>query len=200
VSNSSILIDISPVPNPRQLNNTLDNFFKRFINTQNNSLAQTNYDPEWPSPCQQSEPFKNSKHANCIHWLPIQRKSNSDLDGLEKALEIDLHPALKTFFTRYWSEQIDCIFQQGNLSLLFLWSDKDMERLIKNQIGHALNKIRNKQTLTFFIACTDSDYMISIDNQSGQVVLERSGYPIEKILSSDLNSFLNELEYGRLSI
>ncbi len=197
MSNSNNPIDSSPAPTPKQLNTTLDNFFNRFLNTQNNSLAKTNYDPEWPSPCQQGEPFSNSKY---IHWQPIQRAENNDLEGLEKALELDLHPALKTFFTRYWSEQIDCIFQQGNLSLLFLWSDKDRDRLIKNQIGHALNKIRNQQTLTFFIACTDSDYIISIDNQSGQVVLERSGYPIEKILSSNLNSFLNELEYGRLSI
>lgn len=73
-----------------------------------------------------------------------------------------------------------------------------MQRLIENQLGHALNKLRNKQSLTFFIACTDADYIISIENQSGQVVLERPGYAIEKVLAVSLTDFLDELEYGRI--
>ena len=73
-----------------------------------------------------------------------------------------------------------------------------MQRLIENQLGHVLNKIRNKQELTFFIACTDSDYIISIANESGQVVLERPGYGVEKVLAMSLTDFLDELEYGKL--
>jgi len=82
---------------------------------------------------------------------------------------------------------------------IYCWNQVDMDRLIENQIGHALGKLRNKQTLTFFIACTDSDYIISINNESGEVVLERPGYPIEKILAPNLIQFIDELEYGRLS-
>ncbi|WP_281400949.1 SecY-interacting protein Syd [sulfur-oxidizing endosymbiont of Gigantopelta aegis] len=119
------------------------------------------------------------------------------MGGLEKALDTEIRPEIKLFFSHYWSDQIDTIFQQGNLTLLFVWNSADMDRLIENQIGHALGKLRNKQTLTFFIACTDSDYMISVENDSGQVVLERPGYPVEKVLASDLNQFINELDYGK---
>lgn len=183
-------------------NNSLDNFFKRFINiteAESGKLPITEYDSQWPSECQIGEQFLSEEMLPCIHWQPVLREQNTDLSGLEKALEIDLHPDIQSFFTRYWSDQIDTIFQQGNLTLMFVWNEADMERLIENQLGHALNKLRNKQTLTFFIACTDSDYIISVENESGQVVLERPGYPVEKVLATNLNCFLNELDYGRLS-
>lgn len=192
----------SSFSNSKKFNNCLDNFFKRFINTINTDsgkLPITKHETDWPSLCQQGDAFLSEQMIDCIHWQPIQREQNNDLSGLEKALDIELHPDIQSFFSRYWSEQIETIFQQGNLTLLFVWNQADMNRLIENQIGHALNKLRNKQTLTFFIACTDSDYIISVENNSGQVVLERPGYPVEKILTPDLTQFINELEYGRLS-
>ena len=182
--------------------NSLDNFFKRYLNTiaaKTGQLPTTEHDPDWPSPCQQGELFMSEQMLASIYWNPLQRAENNDLSSLEQALEITLNPDIKSYFTRYWSEQVDAIFQQGNLTLMFIWNDMDMERLIKNQIGHALNKIRNKQTLTFFIACTDSDYIISVENDSGNVVLERPGYAAEKILANNLSEFIDQLEYGRLS-
>jgi len=182
--------------------NCLDNFFKRFINTINNEtghLPVTTNEPDWPSSCQQGHSFLTDTMIDSIHWQPILREDNTDLAGLEKALEISLRPELKIFFSRYWSEQIDSNFQQGNLSLLFIWNKADMDRLIENQIGHALNKSRNKQSLTFFIACTDSDYIISLEHDSGHIVLERPGYAAEKVLADNLSDFINELEYGQLS-
>jgi len=186
--------------------NSLDNFFKRFVNIielETGQLPTTEHDPDWPSSCQQGDLFLSEEMLPSIHWKPIQRdpvlNPEQDLSGLEKALEIKLHPDLKTFFTSYWSDQIDAIFQQGNLTLMFVWNEADMKRLIENQIGHAFNKLRNKQTLTFFIACTDSDYIISLENDTGQIVLERPGYPVEKVLAGSLKEFMDEVEYGKLS-
>jgi SecY interacting protein Syd len=182
--------------------NSLDNFFKRFINVTEAStgkLPVTEYHSDWPSPCQVDEQFLSEQMIASIYWQPIQREDNTDLSGLSRALDVDIHPSITTFFTRYWSEQIDAIFEQGNLTLMFVWNETDMKRLIENQIGHALTKLRNRQTLTFFIACTDSDYIISVENDSGRVVLERPGYPVEKILATTLNDFINELDYGRLT-
>jgi len=188
--------------NINKFDNCLDNFFKRFINTINadtGELPITRHESDWPSPCQQGKAFLSEEMLDSIHWQPIKREQNNDLSGLEKALDIELRQDIQSFFSRYWSEQIETIFQQGNLTLLFVCNKADMDRLIENQIGHALSKLRNKQTLTFFIACTDSDYIISVENDSGQVVLERPGYPVEKILAPDLTHFINELEYGKLS-
>ena len=182
--------------------NCLDNFFKRFINTlfsETGQLPITTHEADWSSLCHQGKPFLSEQMIDSIHWQPVIREDNYDLSGLEAALEITLHQDIKLFFSHYWSEQIDTIFQQGNLTLLFVCNEDDMKRLIENQIGHAFTKIRNKQSLTFFIACTDSDYIISVENDSGQVVLERPGYPAEKILSPNLTEFINELEYGQLT-
>lgn len=182
--------------------NCLDNFFKRLLNTiqaETGHLPVCVNEPEWPSPCQQGEAFLSEEMIDSIYWQPVLREANHDLSGLEKALEITLNPDLVVFFTRYWSAQVDAVYQQGNLTLLLVWNTADMKRLIENQIGHALNKLRNKQTLTFFIACTDSDYIISVENDTGQVVLERPGYPVEKILAANLEQFIDELEYGQLS-
>lgn len=185
-----------------KFNNSLDNFFKRFINTANaetGHLPTTMHNPDWPSPCHQGNSFLCEEMIDSIYWQPVQRDKNTDLAGLEHALDIELRQEIQSFFSCYWSEQIEAIFQQGNLTLLFVCNEADMKRLVENQIGHALSKLRNKQTLTFFIACTDSDYIISVENESGQVVLERPGYPIEKVLAANLTEFINELEYGRLS-
>lgn len=197
--------DIKKINSSREVNkfnNCLDNFFKRFINTiyaQTGDNPVTRHESDWPSTCQQGVAFLSEQMVDSIYWQPVQREQNNDLSGLEKALDIEIRQDIKSFFCRYWSEQIETIFQQGNLTLLFVWNKADMDRLIENQIGHALGKLRNKQTLTFFIACTDSDYIISVENDSGQVVLERPGYPAERILAPDLTQFLNELEYGKLS-
>ncbi len=186
----------------RKTHNYLDNFFKRFVNTveaETGQLPITSNEPDWPSTCQQGESFLSEEMQDSIHWLPVERKKNTALSSLEKALDTPIHPDVQAIFCHYWSEQIEAIFQEGNLLLLFVWNQADMDRLIENQIGHALGKLRNKQTLTFFIACTDSDYIISINNESGEIVLERPGYPIEKILAPNLIQFIDELEYGRLS-
>lgn len=184
--------------------NSLDNFFKRSLNiieTQTGSLPIIEYNDNWISPCHEGKAFLSEGMQHIIHWQPKKRAANNDLSGLEEALETKLHPDIQVFYTRYWSEQMEATFlsvdnpeEKGSLTLMFVCNDDDMERLIKNQIGHSLNKIRNKQSLTLFIACTDSDYIISIENDSGHVVLERPGYPIEKILADNLKDFLDQLD------
>ncbi len=185
-----------------RFNNSLDNFFKRFINTANaetGELPVAPHEPDWPSPCHRGKAFLSEEMLDSIHWQPMQREVNTDLSGLSHALDIEVRQEIQSFYCQYWSEQVDAIFQQGNLTLLFVCNETDMERLIKNQLGHALSKLRNKQPLSFFIACTDSDYIISVEQGSGQVILERPGYPAERILAPNLTQFIDELEYGKLS-
>ena len=186
------------------LNNSLDNFFKRSFNiiaAETGDLPIIEYHDDWPSSCHEGKAFLSEEMVHSIHWQAKKRTANNDLSGLEEALDTPLHPDIKTFFTSYWAEQMDVTYlsaehpeEQGQLTLMFVCNEEDMERLIKNQIGHSLNKIRNKQTLTFFIACTGSDYIISINNESGEVVVERPGYAIEKILAHSLKEFIDQLD------
>jgi SecY interacting protein Syd len=188
--------------NRSSLENCLDNFFKRFVNetyARTSRQPVTLYEPDWPSRCQQGEIFLSEQMESSIYWLPQLRDDNNDLSGIEAALETPVHPDLKVFFTRYWSEQLETHFDNGNLTLMFLWNAEDVNRLIKNQLGHALNKLRNRQPLTFFIACTDSEYIISLENDTGKILVERPGYPPDKVLADNLYDFIEALEYGHLS-
>jgi SecY interacting protein Syd len=80
------------------------------------------------------------------------------------------------------------------LSLLFAWNKDDFERLQENLIGHILMKRRLKQEETVFFAVTDEeDMIISVDNASGSVWVERVGCKPHKQLSDSLAQFISQL-------
>ncbi len=185
----------------QQLIHRINNFFKKYINltaAETGTLPSTEHNPDWLSPCLQSDRADPGQHQQIVHWQPVRRELNNDLEGIEQALEIKLHPDIKTFFTSFWSDHVDAVFQNGNLTLLFIWNDEDMQALIKNQLGHVLDKRRNRLDASFFIACTDSDFIISIENTTGHIVLERPGSRPEKILAGSLTEFFDQLEPGKL--
>ena len=83
----------------------------------------------------------------------------------------------------------------GNLQLLLPWNQDDMVRLQQNLVGHVLMKRRLDQPETLFFAVTDEeDFILSVDNQSGEVVLEQVGLLPQEVLAPDLASFLASLE------
>ena len=76
-----------------------------------------------------------------------------------------------------------------------IWNDDDAERLQQNLIGHVLMKRQLKQPETLFFALTDEeDFIVSVDNASGQVVLEQVGKPAQQVLAQDLAEFLATLQ------
>ena len=185
----------------QHLINSIENFYKKFINlteSQTGSLPRVEFNPRWNSPCLKGNSLKPDMQKT-VCWQPLKREENNDLAGIETALDIQLHPDIKIFFCTFWSDHINANFQHGNLTLLFVWNSEDMENLIKNQLGHALDKKRNHLQLSFFIACTDSDFIISIENSTGHIVLERPGSKPEKVLAASLSDFFDELEPGTLS-
>ncbi|MBN7821414.1 SecY-interacting protein [Bowmanella yangjiangensis] len=167
-------------------------FVQRYLEHHQNAQSPliTQWDADWLSPCQQSEPDAQGM----IRWLPVARHEISDFRDTERALEIDFHPDIKAFFSAYWSENLAAITPRGPLQLLLPWNEDDFARLQQNLIGHVLMKKRLKQPITLFFAVTDDDdFILSIDNQSGQVMLERVGLPAKEVLAENLASFLESL-------
>ena len=69
-----------------------------------------------------------------------------------------------------------------------------IERLQENLIGHIMMKRRLKQPATLFFALTDDDdYLISLDNSTGEVLLERVGKRAEQVLAPSMADFLSAL-------
>jgi len=91
-------------------------------------------------------------------------------ERLSDALEIKVHPDLISYFSSYWSNHIPATSKDGDLELLQVWNQDDMERLRSNLLGHALDKKKRKHELSFFFAVTTSeDGMLCINNNSGEI-------------------------------
>lgn len=177
---------------PQKLIEALDNLvLKRYQTAAQQQLKlTTEFDPEWMSPCQTSEPDEQGM----IEWQPMLQNPSGDFSEVENALDLVLHADIKAFFSRYFGEAIDAQSTRGNLQLLQAWNLDDFERLQQNLIGHILMKRRLKQPVTLFFALTDEDdFIISVDNQTGEVTLEQVGCLPQEILAPDLATFLNQL-------
>lgn len=175
---------------------SLDAFVARFLAALDDA-PHTHFDPDWRSPCEIGEPFRDAAGEPCIAWRPLRRASPALdlLDGLERALELPLHADIKDYYGRYWSAALAAAAPDGPVSLIQLWNDADAARLVENLLGHALAKRRARTPFTVFFATTDpdSDLFLSIDNSSGRILLEEPGRPPLRTVADDLASFLDRL-------
>ncbi|WP_102796593.1 SecY-interacting protein [Bowmanella denitrificans] len=178
-----------------QVASSLQTFVQRYVQyyQQSGRPLLTDWDANWLSPCQIGE----TDAAGQIIWQPVARVGLADFVDTERALELEFHPDIKAFYSAYWSENLTAHTSRGDLQLLLPWNEDDFIRLQQNLIGHVLMKKRLKQPVTLFFAVTDDDdFILSLDNHSGQVVLERVGLPASEVLADNLSSFLDGLAPG----
>lgn len=167
------------------------------------------FDPDWRSPCEIGTPFE-TEQGTVIAWRPTRRNPatvSEDFAPLERALEISIHPDIKAYYAAYWAAGLEAEAVDGHVSLLFPWNPEDVERLNENLIGHSLSKkaIRKNRWsrkvggrdrgMSIFFACTEpeSELFLSVDNDSGAVLLEKPGSKPIREVASDLASFIATL-------
>ena len=158
---------------------------------------EASFDPEWRSPCEIGEPFP-ADDGGRIAWQPLRRHPDTiadDFAPLERALEITVHQDIKDYYGGYWSAGLEAEAVDGHVSLLFLWNIDDIARLNENLIGHAMAKQRAKSPMSVFFACTetDSELFLSVDNDSGTILLEKPGFKPVREVGENLASFLSTL-------
>ncbi|ALS97747.1 SecY-interacting protein [Lacimicrobium alkaliphilum] len=172
---------------------SLDDFIQRYIEAhqQQNHGLKTQWDEQWPSPCELGQPDPQG----LIRWQPVKRHQQADFSATEQALEMVFHADIKTYYSSYWSEGLNASTARGGLQLLQAWNEDDFERLLQNLVGHVLMKRRLKQPETLFFAVTDDDdFIISLDNASGKVMLEQVGLEPKEVLAERLSEFLTKIE------
>lgn len=154
------------------------------------------FDPEWRSPCEVGQPYTDAAGLEVVAWQPIRRAFADDFAGLERALERPIHPDIKAYYGSFWSGGLEATAAEGHVSLILLWNPADAERLIENLIGHSLAKRRARAPFTVFFACTelDSELFLSVDNDSGEVVLEAPGAKPMRRVAPSLTVFLRGIE------
>jgi len=164
----------------------LDRFLKTALTNNQDRGFELSPDPEWPSPC---EYLEEDKHL----WRPVKQDPAISFEGLSHALELDIHPDIQAFYGSFFSESFNASASEGELVLLQLWSPRDFDRLRENLIGHALAKRRLKHDFTVFIGTTDTELFLSIDNNTGCILLEEPGKKPLKQVDDNVTSFLNRL-------
>lgn len=129
-------------------------------------------------------------------WMPtpIENSALDMFERLSEALEIDIPNSIIDYYTSYWSQPIQAIHSEGELSLIFVWNPEDLERLRENLIGHALNKRQLRQTISFFFATTEpyGDQILSVESDTGHVLLEKPGHKKFSVIAEDLGTFLSQ--------
>lgn len=174
------------------INTALDNYITKLLNKadQQQSTLRIQYDNDWPSICYQ----QNVEQGDWVDWKPELQNEKLSFSKLEQALEIKLDEQYCAYFTRYFSENLPATASRGDCELLQVLSATDFERLQENLIGHILMKRRLRQPETLFFAMTsDDDFILTVDNTSGAVLLERVGKKSDEVLAEDLASFINQL-------
>lgn len=181
----------------------LKGFSKQYLDQyqqKHKHLPIIEHDDEWPSPCEIQKDNVQDENKFLsegeVFWQPIdvEKEHQLNFNNVESALELTLNSDVKTYFTTLYSETLDATCEEGNLSLLFAWNNDDFQRLQENIIGHILMKQRLKQEITVFFAVTDEeDMIISVDNNTGAVWVERVGCQPHKKLAESLAEFLNKV-------
>ncbi len=169
-------------------------FAKKYLaayQQEKDALPMIDHDESWPSPCEQGEPNVHGE----IAWQAVPRKDKVDLSNLNDALDIKVHPSLSEFYCTLFSAGLGAEFEGEQLQLLQAWNEDDYEQLQQNLVGHVMMKKKLKQRITCFIAVTDDDnFIISVLNITGEVVLEPVGKEPSRILASSLSEFLERLK------
>lgn len=177
-----------------ELQQALDNFVDQWTQFQlsTGNPCEALYESEWPSSC-----FSTTAElieGQSYPWQPVKQVAQDMFQRLSNALECDIHPDLIEFYSRYWSGHLTATSKEGDLELLQVWNQEDMERLRSNLVGHALSKKKQKKSLSFFIGLTaPDDGMLCIENDTGEIWYEMPGKrPIRKV-ANNLAEFIDRL-------
>lgn len=142
-----------------------------------------------PSPC------VLQTQQESVWWQPQPFTLAQNLLAVERALDLQLQPALTAFWTTQFAGDMAASCDGLALSLLQAWSEEDFIRVQENLIGHLLMKRRLKQSPTLFIATTESELeVISVCNLSGEVILEQLGKKNREVIAPSLKNFLISLQ------
>lgn len=164
--------------------------WQRHYEQTDKGFAEIEHDNQWPSPCE----LPGAKDGEQVCWQPVKNPEPSTMENVDHALELALHPDIKTYYTRYYSGELALTHEKGPVFLLQLWNEDDFARLQENIIGHVLMKRRLKQQITIFFALTDDEnLMISMKNDSGEIWLESVGREPHLKLADSMAEFLDGL-------
>jgi SecY interacting protein Syd len=182
-----------------QVTAALDEFVQKYLTTakKHPEMLLAKYDGDWPSECYGllDDAINTINTGDEVDWQPVKRAELANFSDLEKALEMKIHEDVISFYSAYWSDNLNAETDKGYLQLLQPLNQNDFERLQQNLVGHILMKRRLKQPETLFIALTDEDdFILTVHNTTGEVMLEQVGLVPKEVLAPNLAVFIQSLQ------
>ncbi len=169
----------------------LTNFVNRYVEMYEQKGIPLNVecDDSWLSPC-----CTTSNTSGMCEWKPVLQDVNLDFSQVEQGMEMAIHQDFQEYFCSFWADHLNARASRGDLQLLMVWNQDDFIRLQENVIAHLLMKRRLGQRDTLFFAQTeDENYIISVLNGTGEVVLEPVGQEPREVLAKDIAEFIDTL-------
>ncbi|WP_133245655.1 SecY-interacting protein Syd [Pelagibaculum spongiae] len=198
----------SPMPSESTVIDQLDRLFSDLLqqaDQQHSRKPLCDFDEEWPSDCHLEGTQEDSEQGLQIQWQPVKQQPIKQLSGLVKSLELSVHQDFQDYIGAYHSECLPAIWSSeheapGSLTLIFCNSDQDLDLMQQNLLGHSLAKQKNKQEQNWFFATTDNDMVICLNQETGEVELEKPGYKPERVLAASLSTFLADCQVDQTRI
>ncbi len=158
------------------------------VEARSGSLPTVPYDPEWKSVA-----IVGRASDEQVYWQPTQRHDPFSFDSIASALEIELPKDCDEYFGHFWSGAIPVIWGARPFELLQLWNHDEENNLMHNILGHSLEKKRVREPLTVFFGLVDDARFLSVDANSGAVMLEEVGGGRPEEVAADLASLLSSV-------
>ncbi len=178
-----------------KIKEALEKFYTKRWDKDKNSVVPLLYyedTPELESVCYIGKPISES-----ICWKPVEMQTLPNFTEVESLLGINLHLDIKEFYGSYWAGSIESSHSDEVVSLNGMLNQGELDRVLASIIQHVKSRreeLGQQIDDSVFIAGTDSDWYFSVNNKTGEVLLEEPGYPPIRIVASSLEQFINQLE------
>ena len=194
LSQASSDLNIRFIMTQAAIKQALNSFYQQYEQAYKQQYRESpavEHDSDWPSPCEQ----RDVDDGVLVNWQPVVPEPVLDFSNIESALNISLHGDICAYYSSFFSANLTAETADGQLELLFAWSQRDFERLQENILGHIWMKRKLKQPETVFFAVTDTDDVnLVIVNETGEVWAEKVGKKPHKKIADDLVEFLSIIE------
>lgn len=149
------------------------------------------YDPEWPSPCVAMSHCAGDE----IEWHAVPMTSAPDFTGIEIQLGVKIHPDVKDFYGSFWTGPIESEHLGETVFLLGVWNQESLNSTLSEIASHVISRRQALVGLpdSIFVAGTETDLFFSVNNVTGEVLLEEPGYAPIRSVAPSLSYFLKQL-------
>ncbi|MEV2279021.1 SecY-interacting protein Syd [Nocardiopsis sp. NPDC049922] len=157
-----------------------------------NGYNLVEFDPERPSPCCMDAPGAEGM----IRWSPVEMNRPKALTTAEVTLTrhgLSLHPDAVALYGSFWSGPVESEHSGQGVLLNTVWNETELEATAESIVGGVRLQAMSPGAITVPIAGTGSDLFFTLDNTTGEILLQEAGCPPARIIAPSLASFLGEL-------